>query len=258
MSARVALATGAGRGIGRAIATRLARDGFAVAVNSLKAGSADRVAAEIRSQGGDAAAFPADVADADAVDAMVGAVEAWRGAPAILVANAGILEMAPFDQLPLAVWHRIVDVNLGGSLWCIRRVAPAMLEIGWGRIILISSIWGVVGVAGATHYGASKAGQVGLAAALGAELGPRGVSVAAVVPGVIDTEQLAADAAFAGEPLDALRARYARDALAGRVGSPSEVAAVVAHLASDAGGAFNGQAIAITGGRTEPAMRAGT
>jgi 3-oxoacyl-[acyl-carrier protein] reductase len=257
MSVHVALVTGAGRGIGRAIAARLARNGFAVAVNSLQAGSANRAAAEIRAEGGDAAPFPADVADADAVDAMVGAVEAWRGAPVVLVANAGVLDMAPLDELPLEVWHRTVDVNLGGSLWCIRRVVPAMLQAGWGRVILISSIWGVVGVAGATHYGASKAGQIGLAAALGAELGPRGVSVAVVVPGVIDTEQLAADAAFAGEPLDALRARYARDALAGRVGSPSEVAALVAHLASDGGSAFNGQAIAITGGRTEPAMRPG-
>lgn len=251
LEGRVALVTGAGRGIGAAIAERLAREGCSVAVNSLHDASARGMVDRLVESGAEAHAFPADVGDPRQVDAMVDTVEAWRGPVEILVNNAATLTMERLLDLDLKTWHDIVRVNLGGTFSCSRRVVPAMREAGWGRIVSISSIWGLIGAGGATPYCASKGGQVGLTRALAAELEGTGVRAHAVGPGVIDTDQLEADAAFAGIPLEEMKRRYAEGTLVGRIGTPEEIAGIVAFLASDAGAAFNGQVVMVTGGRAE-------
>lgn len=249
LAGRVALVTGAGKGIGAAIAERLAREGAAVAVNSLGASGAEATAARLAAAGGEAAPFPADVADPRAVESMFAAIGAWRGPVEVLVNNAGILEMAPLADMELALWHRVLAVNLDGVFHCIRAVVPGMLAAGRGRIVNVTSIWGLVGVAGASHYCASKGGIVGLTRALGEELGPRGVRVVALAPGTVDTEQLRADAAFAGISLEEMKARYAADTLLARIGTPEEIAGLVVRLAGDEGEGLDGRTVAATGGR---------
>jgi NAD(P)-dependent dehydrogenase (short-subunit alcohol dehydrogenase family) len=249
LAGRVALVTGASRGIGAAIARRLAAGGAAVAVNAIDGPGAEAVAAEIRAAGGEAAAFRADVSEPAEVAAMVSGVEAWRGPVEVLVNNAGVLEMVPLAEMDPRVWHRVVDVNLGGTFHCTRAVAPGMVARGSGRIVNVASFWGIVGVAGATHYCASKGGIIALTRAAAAELGPAGVRVAAVAPGTVDTEQLRADAAFAGITLEEMRARYAADTLVGRIATPEEIAWLVAFLASDDGEPFHGRTLVATGGR---------
>jgi 2-hydroxycyclohexanecarboxyl-CoA dehydrogenase len=251
LAARVALVTGAGQGIGSAIADRLAAEGCIVAVNSLHPEKAEATAERLRGAGGRAEAFAADVSDAELVDGMVRSVERSLGAVDVLVNNAAYLDMEHLLEQPPDVWRRHIDVDLTGPFLCTRRVLPGMLAAGWGRIVNLSSIWGLIGAKGATAYGAAKGGLVALTRALAAEVGPGGVSVTAVAPGIIDTPQLSADAAFAGITLDEMKARYATENLLGRIGTPAEIAGVVAFLASDDGMAFRGRTIPVTGGRSE-------
>ncbi len=251
LKGRLALVTGAGRGIGAAVAGRLTEAGCAVAVNDLDETTARATAAALASGGANAEAFAADVSDPAAVEAMFGAAEEWGGRVEILVNNAAFLFMADLIELDLGAWHRTIDVNLGGTLWCSRRALPAMRASGWGRIVNVASIWGLIGSRGATAYCASKGGIVGLTTALARDLTDTGVRVAAVAPGVIDTQQLEADAAYANLPLDEMKTRYAVDTLVGRIGTPREIAEVVAFLASDEGVAFHGRTVPVTGGRSD-------
>ena len=126
-----------------------------------------------------------------------------------------------------------------------------MLATGWGRVVNVSSIWGLIGAKGATAYCAAKGGLVAFTQALDEEVRGHGVAVTAVAPGIIDTPQLSADAAFAGITLDEMKTRYATQNLVGRIGTPAEIAGVVAFLASEDGQAFGGQTIPVTGGRSE-------
>lgn len=248
---RVALVTGAGQGIGAAIADRLARDGAVVAVNSLHPEKAGATAARLRDTGGRAEAFPGDVSDPEQVEAMVSAVETSLGSVEVLVNNAAVLSMEPLLEQDLDAWHRMIAVDLTGPFLCCRRVIPRMVEARWGRIVNVASLWGLVGANGATAYCAAKGGLVGLTRALAEELEPDGVVVSAVAPGTVDTPQLEADAAFARVSLEEVKRLYALDTLVGRIGTPEEIAGVVAFLASQRGAPFNGQAIPVTGGRSE-------
>lgn len=239
------LVSGATRGIGRAIAERLASDGALVAVN----GRAPSVALHevVAASGGLPA--PADISDRAAVRSMIAGIEQTAGRPIdALVANAAHMSMARFLAHDPQEWWRVIDTNLSGTFHLVQAVLPGMRRTGGGRIVIISSYWGVIGWPNATAYAASKAGLIALAKTLGRELAPDNIIVNAIAPGIIDTDQLEVDAADAGVPLARIRSRYAEDIPLGRIGRPEEIAATVAMLLGPHAAAFVGQTLHINGG----------
>lgn len=241
----VALVTGAGQGMGAAIAARLAGDGAMVAVNDLDAGNARAVAERI---GGRAYAF--DVADPDAAGAAVTAIEAEFGPVDVLVANHAYMTMAPFEATTADEWARTIDVNLLGTATLLELTAPGMAARGFGRVVVIASEWGVTGWPNATPYTASKGGLISLVKSAARALGPRGVAVNAIAPGITDTPQLQVDADDAGITLPEMIERYAADIPLGRVGRPEDIAATVAFLCSEEAIALVGQVLQPNGGTT--------
>ena len=244
LDATVALVTGAAQGVGETTALRLAADGATVAVN-------DRVdSPELRSVvercGGVAA--PADVSDHAAVKAMVAAVVADAGPIDVLVANAAVETMGDFLEQSDEDFWRQVDVNLTGTIALIQAVLPAMRRRGHGRIVILSSIWGITGYPRAVGYAASKAGTISLTKALARELGPEGIRVNAVAPGVIDSPQIEVDARDAGMTLDEIRAFYASRTPANRLGQREEFAALISFLVRRDTALFSGQVIQPNGG----------
>lgn len=243
---RVALVTGATQGIGRAIAERLAHDGATVAVNGrLKDRRMDAV---VCATGGVPA--PADVSDRGAVQAMVEHLEATVGAVDVLVVNHAYMSMGRLVDYDMDDWWCVLDTNLGGAFHLVQAMLPGMLRAGGGRIVLVSSEWGVTGWPEATAYAASKAGMISLAKTLGRELAPQGVIVNAVAPGVIDTSQLEVDALAAGTTRAQIVQEYAADIPMRRVGRPEEIAAAVALLADPRNSALVGQVVQVNGGST--------
>jgi NAD(P)-dependent dehydrogenase (short-subunit alcohol dehydrogenase family) len=232
----VALVTGAATGIGRATADVLEARGFAVARNHLPGQAVSGYSAE------------ADVSDSAAVDRMVQDVTRDLGPVSVLVANAAYMVMGGIDEIGAGEFWRVVNTNLTGTFACMRACAPAMTEAGWGRIVNVTSEWGRTGWPRATAYSASKAGIISLTRAAALELGPHGVTVNAVAPGIIDTPQLQVDADDAGLAMAEMHERYARAVPMGRVGRPAEVAEVIAHLCSDAAGTITGQIVSVNGG----------
>lgn len=246
LAGRVALVTGASQGIGRAIAERLAKDGATVAVNGQK--NDERMQEVVAATGG--APAPGDMSDPAEVQALVSRLEDSVGTIDVLVVNHAYMTMAPLVDHDLDDWWKVVDTNLGGAFHLIQAVLPGMLRTGFGRIVLVSSEWGVTGWPEATAYAASKAGLISLAKTLGRELAPRGVVVNAVAPGVIDTPQLEVDAKAAGTTRDQIIASYAETIPMRRVGGPPEIAATVALLADPRISAFVGQVLQVNGGST--------
>jgi 2-hydroxycyclohexanecarboxyl-CoA dehydrogenase len=246
LDGRRALVTGAGQGLGRAIALRLADDGARVAVNDRRhsADLDDVVAAS----GGVAAV--ADVSDSKAVSRMIDSVRDAIGPLDVLVANHAYMSMAPFVDHDPEDWWRNLEVNLTGTFFLLRAVLPDMRRQGGGRIVIIASEFGVSGWANATAYAASKSGLISLTKSLGRELGPEGISVNAVAPGIMDTPQLDVDAVDAGVSAEEIRRRYAAESPLGRIGRPEEVAAVVAFLVSERSAALVGQILQPNGGTT--------
>jgi NAD(P)-dependent dehydrogenase (short-subunit alcohol dehydrogenase family) len=236
-----ALVTGAGQGMGAAIAARLAADGHAVAVNDIVVENAQATAARIGGY-----AYPFDVADPDACAAAVAEI----GAVDILVANHAYMTMRPFEETNAEEWARTIAVNLLGTATLLELVAPGMVERGFGRVVVIASEWGVIGWPNATPYAASKGGLIGLVKSAARALGPRGVAVNAIAPGITDTPQLQVDADDAGISLEEMIDRYAEDVPLGRVGRPEDIAEVVAFLCSDAAIALVGQVLQPNGGTT--------
>jgi NAD(P)-dependent dehydrogenase (short-subunit alcohol dehydrogenase family) len=234
-----ALVTGAGQGMGAAIATRLAADGHAVAVNDIVPENAQATAQRIGGY-----AYPFDVADPGAAAAAVEAI----GAVDILVANHAYMTMAPFEKSDDL--DRTIAVNLLGTANLLELTAPGMVERGYGRVVVIASEWGVIGWPNATAYAASKGGLIGLVKSAARALGPHGVAVNAVAPGITDTPQLQVDADDAGISLAEMIERYAEDVPLGRVGRPEDIAAVVSFLCSDAAIALVGQVLQPNGGTT--------
>ncbi len=243
---RVALVTGATQGIGRAVAERLAADGHLVGVNGRS--ESPQMTDVVAAVGG--FAVPADMSDPAAVSMAVTAVEERYGPIAVLVCNAAYMSMAAFTDHDEADWWKVVDTNLSGTFHTIQAVLPGMRRLGGGRIVIVTSEWGVTGWPRATAYAASKAGLIALTKSLGRELARENIVVNAVAPGVIDTPQLEVDAADAGVGLAEMHRRYAQDIPVGRIGRPGEIADTVALLTSPQAGAFVGQTIQINGGST--------
>jgi NAD(P)-dependent dehydrogenase (short-subunit alcohol dehydrogenase family) len=243
----VALVTGAGGGLGRAVARRLASDGHLVALSDRPGGPPiEELAAEL-----DGIAAPADIADPLAVERMVERVEEEAGEQVgILVAGAAHMAMAPLAEHDLDDWWRIVDTNLGGAFACAQAVLPGMSERGGGRMVLIASEWGVIGWPNAGAYAASKAGLIALTKSLGRELGPLGIAVNAIAPSVIDTPQLEVDARDAGVPVEEIRTRYAARVPLGRIATPDEIASAVSFLTDARLPTLLGQILHINGGTT--------
>ncbi|MEV6848814.1 SDR family NAD(P)-dependent oxidoreductase [Actinoplanes sp. NPDC051411] len=246
LTGRVALVTGAAQGMGAAHAARLAADGATVVVNDrVPSAALDEVAARA---GG--VAMAADMHDPAAVAALVETVERRFGRLDVLVANHAYMSMAPFLDHDPADWWRVVDTNLSGTFHLIRAAVPGMRARGEGRVIVISSGWGVTGWPEATAYAASKAGLIALVKTLGRELAPDGVVVNAIAPGVIDTPQLLVDADAAGLPLADIKAGYATAIPLGRIGAPDEISAAVSLLADFRLQAMVGQIVQVNGGET--------
>jgi 3-oxoacyl-[acyl-carrier protein] reductase len=239
---RTALVTGAARGIGRAIARRLADDGAAVAVNyATSAARAEALVSEIRAAGGRAAALRADVGDASQVDALFTRIEAELGPVGVLVNNAGLHRGGRVERLDPADFDAVVRASLVGSFLCAARAVPRMKDQGWGRIVQISSPAALRGFAGDAAYGAAKAGQLGLTRCLAVELAPHGITVNAVVPGYVPTE-------MTGGLSDRSRAAIEASIPAGRPALPEEVAAAVAYLTGPDAAYVTGVTLPVDGG----------
>lgn len=239
---KVALITGSSRGIGRAVAAKLASDGYAVCINYIeRQDKAEEHVKALTAAGCDAMCFQADVADADAVDAMVKAVRERFGHISLLVNNAGIARQCLFQDISREYWKRIFDVNLNGAFNTIQAVLPNMLHEHSGCIINTSSIWGLHGASCEVAYSASKHAIVGLTRSLAQELAPSGIRVNCVAPGVIDTDMVQV---LGSDTLSEL----ADDTPVGRLGTPEDIAALVSFLASDAASFITGQVITSDGG----------
>lgn len=232
----IALVTGAGSGIGAAIAERLARDGHDVAVNDLYLDAAEKVAGGIRAAGGTARAYAADVSDEAAVVAMMDKLHADMGAPDILVNNAGFGHQAPFPQIEPADFDRIFAVHVRGTYLMIRACLPAMLAARHGHIINIASQLGQIGGIELAHYASAKAAVIGLTKSLAREVSAKGVRVNAVAPGPVNTPLVAA---LSNDWKTAKRAELPL----GRFGEPAEIGGVVSFLCSDDAALFVGQTL---------------
>ena len=239
---KVALITGSSRGIGRAEAITLARDGYAVCVNCVeREDKAQELVDMLRSNGCETMWYKADVSDSTAVKQMVAAIEEKLGAVTLLVNNAGIAKQCLFQDMTEDYWRHIFDVNLNGAFNTIQAVLPNMLHEHSGCIINTSSIWGQHGASCEVAYSATKHAIIGLTRSLAQELAPTNIRVNCVAPGVIDTDMVQV---LGEETLAAL----AEDTPAGRLGRPEDIAEIVSFLASDAASFITGQVITSDGG----------
>lgn len=229
-SDRVVLITGGNRGIGRAIAERFVSDGYRVAVTA-RSGEGPTGTLTVR----------ADVTDAAALDAAYTEVEEKLGPVTILVANAGITRDMLLLRMSEDDFDDVIDTNLGGTFRVVKRAAKGLVRARWGRVILISSVVGLYGSAGQINYASSKSALVGFARSLTRELGGRGVTTNVVAPGFIETDMTA-------ELSAETQAEYKKAIPAGRYGTATEVAAVVAWLASDDAAYISGAVIPVDGG----------
>jgi NAD(P)-dependent dehydrogenase (short-subunit alcohol dehydrogenase family) len=243
---RVALVTGAARGMGAAHARRLAGAGATVAVNDLRP-SADLTALAEEIGG---LSVAGDVSKAGECARIATEIAGSTGRLDILVANHAYMTMAPLAEHDDTDWWKVVDTNLGGTFFLVQAVLPHMRRAGSGRIVVITSEWGVTGWPDATAYAAAKSGLISLVKTLGRELAAEHIIVNAVAPGVTDTPQLQVDAQAAGVDLASMHARYASSIPLGRIGFPDEVAAAVELLSDFELESVVGQVISCNGGST--------
>ena len=248
----VAVVTGGGRGIGRAIALRLAAAGAHVVVTARSAGEIESVARLIKQRRGHATAIACDVSSGDDVEQLVARAEATMGPIDILVNNAGIAESVPFVRLDRDVWDRTIAVNLTGTYLCTRAILPGMVARGRGRVINIASTAGRTGYRYTAAYCAAKHGVVGLTRSVALEVASKNVTVNAVCPGWVDTDMtdasIARIAEKTGQTLEDARAAIERMNPQHRLIAPDEVAALVLFLAGDGAQGITGQAIDVDGG----------
>jgi len=239
---RTAIVTGSGRNIGRAVALRLARDGFNVVVNGSRDRAAcDAVADEARGLGVDATVAMGDVGVAEDARRIAGEAIGQFGAVDVLVNNAAVRPSTPFLEMADDEWERVIAIDMHAAFWLSRACLPGMVDRGWGRIVNFAGMNAIQGYSGRAHVSVAKHGAWGLTKALAKEFGPKGITVNIVSPGPIRSEH--ADPAMTAH-IESLKSRVPT----GRLGEPDEVAAAVSMLASEAGAFVNGQLIQVNGG----------
>ena len=245
---RVAFVSGAARGIGRAIAEKLAADGRAVAIADLLDEQARETALAIERGGGTAIAVTVDVTSADSVAAAVAETTERLGAIDVLVNNAGWDELHPFLETDEPFWDRVLDVNFKGVLRLTKAALPGMVERKWGRIVSISSDAGRVGSSGESVYAGAKGATIAFMKTIAREVARNGVTANAVCPGPTDTAML--QQVMSGEGGDKVRDAMTRAVPMKRLGAPEDIAAAVTFLASEDAGYITGQALSVSGGLT--------
>ncbi|WP_382309810.1 3-oxoacyl-ACP reductase FabG [Herbiconiux sp. UC225_62] len=246
-SPRIALVTGAARGIGASIALRLAQDGHAVAVLDLKAAECTETVRTIVAGGGIALAVGADVTSEDEVAQAFAAIEAELGSPTVLVNNAGIIRDNLLFRMTVDDWDQVMGVHLRGAFLMSRAAQHSMTRQGFGRIVNLSST-SSLGNRGQANYAAAKAGILGFTRTLALELGRFGVTVNGVAPGYIQTEMTRVTAERLGVPYEDMLQQWAARASVGRMGQPADVANAVSFFASEESGFVSGQMLYVAGG----------
>ena len=239
---RIAIVTGAGQGIGRAIALGLAREGARVAIADVNEESANTVKNEIEASGGRALAIRTDVSNEKSVQAMVEKSLKEFLRVDILVNNAGIFPTSPVEEMSEEDWDRVIGTNLVGAFLCARAVVPKFLEQGTGRVISITSGRAFQGAKNGAHYAASKAGIIGFSKSLALELAPHGITVNVICPGITDTAQPRGH-----QTEEQIYAQAQRIPL-GRIGQPEDLVGPAVFLASDAAAFITGQTLLVNGG----------
>lgn len=242
LKGKIAVVTGGGQGIGKAIARGLAREGARVVVGDIDGGNAKAVIKELEAAGSESLAVEVDVSDESSVEMLREKSLQRFGRVDILVNNAGIYPVSSVLEMSEEQWDRVIDTNLGGNFLCSKAVVPQMRAQKWGRIISISSSIGYKGAKGGAHYAASKAGIVGFVKALAREVALEAITVNAICPGVTDTAQPRGH--HSEEELYA----QAKQIPLGRIGQPEDIVGPVLFLASDAAAYVTGQALMVTGG----------
>jgi 3-oxoacyl-[acyl-carrier protein] reductase len=241
LQGKVALVTGASRGIGQAIALELGRNGATVVGTATSESGAERISATFKENGIEGFGLMLDVCDAESVSATLALIQERVGAPLILVNNAGITRDNLLMRMKDDEWHDVVDTNLNSLFRLSKGVLRGMTKARWGRIISIGSVVGAMGNAGQVNYAAAKAGLEGFSRALAREVGSRAVTVNSVAPGFIDTD-------MTRELPEAQRESLVNQIPLGRLGQAQEIAHVVAFLASEGAGYVTGATIPVNGG----------
>lgn len=247
MTARVAVITGAARGIGAATAVRLAEDGHDIAVLDLDANRCADTVRAVRAVGRRALAVGADVTDETSVNAAMDRVAAELGAPTVLVNNAGVLHNSPLFRMELSDWRMVLDVHLTGAFLMSRATQSYMVEATWGRIVNLSSI-AAVGDRGRVHYSSAKAGLQGFTKTLALELGKFGITVNAVAPGFTVTEMTRGVADQVGVDFADMQAERAGAIPVGRAGTPADIAQAISFFVDPRSGFISGQVLYVAGG----------
>jgi 2-hydroxycyclohexanecarboxyl-CoA dehydrogenase len=242
---RVAVVSGGAAGIGLAIAERLARDGFKLAILDVVDGAAEQAAESIERAGGTARGYRADVSDREQVDKALVAARAELGPLSAVVANAAVALQQPFLEMTLDQWNRTLAINLTGTFNVVQSALPDLVEAGWGRLVLISSSSAQRGAPNMAHYAASKGGQMGLTKALALEFAKSGITVNTVAPSSIDTPSVQKKRDAGQMPSAQDMAKFIP---VGRTGTGADIAAAVAYLVSDDASYVTGQTISVNGG----------
>ncbi|HEY3825880.1 MAG TPA: 3-oxoacyl-[acyl-carrier-protein] reductase [Bryobacteraceae bacterium] len=241
MTNRIALITGASRGIGRACALALSAGGAKVVLAARQVEKLEEVAAEVRAAGGEAYVVSIDLASPDSIKEAFSKASKDFGRIDILVNNAGLTRDGLALRMKRDDWDIVLQTNLSGSFFCIQQVLPAMVRERWGRIVNIASVVGESGNAGQANYAASKAGLIGLTKSLAQELASRNITVNAVAPGFVETDMTASLS-------DELKAKITEAVPLKRIGSPKDVAAAVKFLAGDDASYITGHVLDVNGG----------